>query len=111
LVYLTPTLSLQVARKHPPDEEDLLPALTHPLRRMVLRLHLEAKQPLSPKGLSQLTDHPVANVSYHVRFLADCGAVEVVDERPVRGSTEHFYDVTRLVKDTPWVREALGLSP
>lgn len=34
---------------------------------------------------------PVGDVSYHVRTLKDAEIIELVDERPVRGSTEHFY--------------------
>jgi nucleoside-diphosphate-sugar epimerase len=34
---------------------------------------------------------PLTNVAYHVRKLADLGAVALVDSRPVRGALEHFY--------------------
>lgn len=34
---------------------------------------------------------PVGDVSYHVRTLKDAEIIELIDERPVRGSTEHFY--------------------
>jgi DNA-binding transcriptional ArsR family regulator len=71
---------------------------------------LEAMGPLSPKRLSQMGGYRLPNVSYHIRVLADCGALEIVAERPVRGSTEHFYEVTRLVKETSWIRAALGVT-
>jgi DNA-binding transcriptional ArsR family regulator len=95
-------------RKHSQDEEDLWRAIAHPLRRALLKLCLEAQSPISPKRLSELTDHSLSNVSYHVRVLVDCGAVEVAGKQPVRGSTQHFYDVTALVRTTPWIRAALG---
>ena len=98
-----------MARKRPHVEEDLLPIFGHPLRRTLLKFCLEATEPVSPKRLSELTDHPLSNVSYHVRVLAKSGAIEIVAERPVRGSTEHFYEVAPLVKATPWVQAALGL--
>ncbi len=100
-----------MAAKHRRDEEALLSAFGHPLRRTILKLFLEVKEPRSPKGLSELTESQLSNVSYHVRVLAECGALEIVAERPVGGSTEHFYEATPLVKQTPWIRAALGLTP
>ena len=99
-----------MARKAKHGDEALHAAFTHPLRRTLLSLCLEAEEPLSPKALSRLADYPLSNVSYHVRVLAECGALEIVAERPVRGSTEHFYEVTPLVKETSWIRTALGLT-
>jgi DNA-binding transcriptional ArsR family regulator len=34
---------------------------------------------------------PLGHVSYHVRELQKAGAIELVDERKVRGAVEHFY--------------------
>lgn len=99
-----------MGRKSRHGEEALHSAFTHPLRRHILKLCLEANEPLSPKALSRLIKHRLPNVSYHVRVLAECGALEIVAERPVRGSTEHFYEVTPLVKETPWIRIILRLS-
>jgi predicted transcriptional regulator len=99
-----------MGRKEKPSEEALHSAFTHPLRRTLLKLCVEADEPLSPKSLARLADHRLPNVSYHVRVLAECGAIEIVAERPVRGSTEHFYEVTPLVKETSWIRTALGLT-
>jgi predicted transcriptional regulator len=99
-----------MGRKDRSGEEALYSAFAHPLRRTLLKLCVEAEEPLSPTALSRLADHRLSNVSYHVRVLADCGALEIVSERPVRGSTEHFYEVTTLVKETSWIRTALGLA-
>jgi DNA-binding transcriptional ArsR family regulator len=107
---IVPYTQPEMARQARHDEEALHSAFTHPLRRTLLRLCLEAKEPLSPKGLSRMGDYRLSNVSYHVRVLAECGALEIVSERPVRGSTEHFYEVTPLVKETSWIRSALGLT-
>jgi DNA-binding transcriptional ArsR family regulator len=98
-----------MATNHP-DEQELLKALAHPMRSALLELCLEAAGARSPKELSGFTDQPLPHVSYHVRVLADCGAVEVVAEKPVRGSVEHFYRATPLVKKTRWVHAALGLT-
>lgn len=89
-----------------PDENSLLVALRHPLRRRILR-EMETREPISPRELSQLLDQPLSNVSYHVRVLADCGAVKLVKTKPARGSVQHFYAAT---VRAPWARQVLGLG-
>lgn len=68
----------------------LLTALKHPVRRAVLR-RLRGGHRLSPRELAEALGLPLSNVSYHVRVLADNGAVRLVDEVQVRGSLQHFY--------------------
>jgi DNA-binding transcriptional ArsR family regulator len=95
------------------DKEDaLLKALGHPLRRSLLRRYVEseATNGLGPKELALAEKAPLSNVSYHVRVLAEKGALEIVSEAPVRGSVAHFYEATALVKETPWVLAVLGLK-
>lgn len=99
-------------------EQALLRALNHSQRKKLLRLCLEADEPRSPKGLALETHRGkgsfqvhLSNVSYHVRTLADYGALEIAAEEPRRGSVAHFYRPTELVRETPWVLAALGLSP
>jgi DNA-binding transcriptional ArsR family regulator len=96
-------------------EEALLFLLGHPLRKRLLRLYVEAEGMLSPKELTiatkkYITQKRISNVSYHVRVLAEHGAVELVAEQPRRGSVEHFYEATSLVDEVPWGRAALGLG-
>jgi len=91
-------------------EEALLFLLGHPLRKRLLRLYVEAKEMRSPKELTVRVNKPVSKVGYHVRVLAEHGAVEIVAEQPRRGSVEHFYEPTSLVDDVPWGRAALGLE-
>ena len=88
------------------DDHDLLIALRHPLRRQILRKMAE-EDPISPRQISDELHEPLSNVSYHVRVLADCGAVTLVDTAPVRGSMQHFYSPTI---DEPWALAVLGLS-
>lgn len=88
------------------DDNELLVALRHPLRRDILRAMIE-KDPISPRQISDVLKEPLSNVSYHVRVLADCGAVALVDMTPVRGSMQHFYSPTI---DEPWALAVLGLS-
>jgi DNA-binding transcriptional ArsR family regulator len=90
------------------DDNDLLTALRHPLRRQILRRMAETDEdPISPRELSAELAEPLSNVSYHVRVLVDCEAVTLVDTKPVRGSMQHFY---RIAIDEPWARQVLGLS-
>jgi DNA-binding transcriptional ArsR family regulator len=88
------------------DDNELLIALRHPLRRQILRA-MAAQDPISPRQISDELRQPLSNVSYHVRVLADCGAVTLVDTAPVRGSMQHFY-ATAI--EEPWALAALGLS-
>lgn len=88
------------------DDNNLLAALRHPLRRQILRL-MASEETISPRQLSTLLELPLSNVSYHVRVLVDCDAVSLDRMVPVRGSTQHFY---RTAIDAPWAREILGLG-
>jgi DNA-binding transcriptional ArsR family regulator len=97
------------ARQRDP-EEALLRVLRHPLRRRLLRLYVEKKGMLSPKELADSTKKPLSSVGYHVRVLAEQGAVEIVAEQQRRGSVEHFYEATSLVDEVPWARAALGID-
>lgn len=87
------------------DDNDLLVALRHPLRRDILRTMADAEA-ISPREVAATLRQPLSNVSYHVRVLADCGAVTLVRTRPVRGSMQHFY---RTAVDAPWALQVLGL--
>jgi DNA-binding transcriptional ArsR family regulator len=88
------------------DDNDLLVALRHPVRRSILRAMADG-EPISPRELSASLDQPLSNVSYHVRVLADCAAVSLVETRPARGSMQHFY-CTAI--EAPWARQVLGLG-
>jgi DNA-binding transcriptional ArsR family regulator len=88
------------------QDEDLLIALRHPLRRRILRTMADG-EPVSPRQLSTALRHPLSNVSYHVRVLAEHAAVTLVETQPVRGSEQHFY---RCSVTAPWAREILGIG-
>jgi DNA-binding transcriptional ArsR family regulator len=89
-----------------PNDNDLLAALSHPLRRRILR-ELAATGTTSPRQLSEALGQPLSNVSYHVRVLADRGAMTLVETKPARGSIEHFY---RVAVKAPWAWQILGLE-
>jgi DNA-binding transcriptional ArsR family regulator len=98
------------AGKKPTGAEDVLIFLLgHPLRRRLLGLYLEAKEMRSPKELTAPVNRDISMVSYHVRVLAEHGAVELVAEAARRGAVEHYYEATSLVDQVPWARAALGL--
>ena len=99
-----------MARRDP--EEALLEALRHPLRRRLLRRYVESEAPdgLGPRELAMAEEAPLSNVSYHVRVLAEKGAVELIGEVPSGGSLAHLYRATQLVRETPWVLASLGLE-
>jgi DNA-binding transcriptional ArsR family regulator len=88
------------------DDNDLLVALRHPLRRDILR-EMAGEEAISPREIAAALRQPLSNVSYHVRVLADCAAVSLVDTKPVRGSMQHFY---RTAIEAAWAREVLGLG-
>lgn len=68
--------------------------VAHPLRsRCLTRL---AERTASPAELAIEFRKPLSDVSYHVATLLKAGAIELVGERPVRGSIQHFYRATTL---------------
>jgi len=86
-------------------EKDLLVALRHPLRRSILKTMLADGDPLSPRQISDEIAEPLSKTRYHVRVLADSGAVNLVDQAPGRGSMQHFYAVEI---QEPWALRVLG---
>ena len=85
--------------------DDLFTALAHPTRRRILRRAIAEEAEVSPRGLASALALPLARISYHVRVLAHCGALELVRTRQTRGSNQHFY---RPSVDAPWARQALA---
>lgn len=84
----------------------LINALHHPLRRELLKLILERDE-LSPVEASEILGRSLSNVSYHVRVLAEGGALDLTGTKPRRGSIQHFYSASRDVKVAEWIRLAL----
>lgn len=101
------------ARKYGADyaDDDLIRAMTHPLRREALRALNSSRRPLSPQeiedklGLTEERKEQLSSVSYHVRELARRKAVSLVREEPVRGSRRHLY--VSKVAGIAWVRDLL----
>lgn len=75
------------------DTDQLLQALGHPMRRAILR-EMNDEDPISPSELAPRLEDSVSNISYHFRMLDRNAAVALVDEKQVRGATQHFYQRT-----------------
>jgi DNA-binding transcriptional ArsR family regulator len=82
----------------------LVKGLAHPLRIEILRVLEEGIA--SPSELAERIDAPLGNVSYHVRFLARVGLIELCDTRPRRGAVEHYYRTVSGVRvtDAAWAQ-------
>jgi hypothetical protein len=94
-----------------PKVHEQLAALRHELRRRIMQiLGGSPDQPISPRQVSGKLHQPLSNVSYHVRVLADCKAITLVDTKPVRGSMQHFYRPDPAFIGQPWVASVLGLD-
>jgi DNA-binding transcriptional ArsR family regulator len=89
-------------------DEALLKAISHPLRHRLLGL-LDDRV-ASPNELARELELPLGRVSYHIRLLADLGAIELVRTEPRRGALEHFYRaVTRgWFSEDDWARLPRG---
>jgi DNA-binding transcriptional ArsR family regulator len=70
-------------------DERIVKAISHPLRHRLLVLLND--RVASPNQLATQLEEPLGRVSYHVRQLAEVGAIELVRTRPRRGAVEHFY--------------------
>lgn len=83
---------------------DLFNALGHPMRRQILREMIDRSEEVSPRELAAKLSQQLSALSYHVRVLAECRAVELVRTEQIRGSTQHFY---RAVVKANWAISAL----
>ena len=78
-----------------PIPPGLVRALGHDLRIRILDEMARGLEPASASILATALGEPLGNTSYHLRVLrVECGAVEQVYQRPVRGATETFVQRT-----------------
>lgn len=94
---------MPTAKKKKTEKMTLGALVAHPLRSQCLTLL--ADRTASPAEMADELDENLGNVSYHVRKLWRGGAVEIVEEKPVRGAMEHFY---RAVKRPQFSDEELA---
>ncbi len=96
----------------PLNWEHLARATAHPLRISILEiLGLDGGRTLSPSDLSQELQIPLSNTNYHVTELAKAGLIELVNQRQVRGATEHFYRIPTVGEQAPDMETALESEP
>jgi DNA-binding transcriptional ArsR family regulator len=74
---------------------DVAKAMAHPLRVQILAML--NKEVMSASMVAKTIGEPLQSVAYHFRVLREKGLIEEVSSRPVRGSTEHFYQATKRV--------------
>lgn len=92
------------------DSPELFTALSHVVRRRILRTYEEDEERLaSPIQFSSTLDLPLSKVNYHVTVLANTKTLELMETRTVRGATEHLYRMA-LDGQADWVRAALDAS-
>jgi len=65
--------------------------LLHPVRLQILQTLLGGRELTTAEIGSELPDIPAATLYRHIGTLAKAGALEVVRERPVRGTLERTY--------------------
>jgi DNA-binding transcriptional ArsR family regulator len=87
----------------------LVKAISHPDR--LLALHELNKRVASPTDLAQALGVEVNYIAYHVRVLEKYGCIELVDTKPRRGATEHFYRATKRAhfRDEEWLKVPASL--
>jgi DNA-binding transcriptional ArsR family regulator len=85
-------------------DERLVKAISHPIRHRVLVLLNQ--RVASPNEIAGELGESLGRVSYHVRQLAEVGAIELVRTEPRRGAVEHFYRATARpwFNDTDWAK-------
>ncbi len=85
-------------------DQDLISALSHPLRVHILDALAEAAA--SPSDLAREVGLSVNYVAYHVKELEKLGYVELIKTEPRRGTVEHYYRAKRLflLDDSEWER-------
>lgn len=84
---------------------DMVLAISHRLRRRILRAVGERGEPMSPSQLRGKLGGPLGMVAYHVRVLWQLGALAPAGEQRVRGAVEHFYAST--IEDDPPIETLL----
>jgi DNA-binding transcriptional ArsR family regulator len=92
-----------------PAHEKLVKGLSHPVRTECLTIL--AERTASPRELSELINHDLSNVSYHVRVLVELGLAELVGEESVRGAVAHYYRAVErpLVSAAEWEEMPLAV--
>lgn len=94
--------------KRPADDgEAMVFSLSHPVRRRLLVAYAEGTY--SPTQLARRLGADLHLVAYHSRALHFYAAIELVETRPSRGSTQHFYRATEVGRRAIALGESSGM--
>lgn len=84
--------------KLPDIPKGIVKAFSHDLRKEIIGALLELEVS-SPNKIAEKLDQKLSNVSYHFRVLLDeCEVIELKKTEPRRGAVEHFYALTKPMK-------------
>jgi hypothetical protein len=75
----------------PFDWCELVPHFVHPVKVAVIEAFQWIDQPMASSELRQVLDEGLSYVSYHVRGLAEVGALIEVNRESVRGAIKTTY--------------------
>jgi len=78
-------------RRGEQNEELIERALGHRVRRRILRWAADRGEAATPRVISIALDHPLPQITYHVRRLRDAGLLDETGRLPVSGGAEHLY--------------------
>lgn len=73
---------------------EMILAVSHPLRRRMLRVLVDADEPVSLDRLTQEFDLPVGTARYHANVLCGFGAAEPTRPDTNDDRAEYLYDAT-----------------
>jgi DNA-binding transcriptional ArsR family regulator len=93
-----------------PSTSALLAATRHPLRRRILQAFLaNSLRPISARELAGTIGAPVSRVSYHLKTLAQCEVLSLLEEDEDRGAATHLYGFAPGI-DPEWLGLVLEVS-
>lgn len=92
------------------QDQALLDALRHPLRRSLLQRCVESDQRQSLKELARSAEQPLSSVSYHLTRLAEPGVIERAGDLQIGWSVVQLYRLAPWVRESSQVPAALGLK-
>lgn len=91
------------------DPPQMLEALSHSLRRRILRTFQGHDEEIGSVQLAKILDSPISEVVYHLGFLVKAGALEPRGMDDARGASRQVYVLTS-DGGAEWVRGVLDAS-
>ena len=85
---------------------EIASAMNHPMRLKALMDIAHTKYPINPVLIARQNGFSMNDCAYHVRKLAEIGAIELTYTEPVRGATKHLYKVAPFGEEiVTWARK------